>query len=49
MSRDGEISGSPSERLITFMWSETAASIAAAICAEFPSRPNPGVGIVNAL
>ena len=31
------------------MWSETAASIAAAIWAELPSSPNPGVGIVSAL
>ncbi len=48
-SRCGEISGSPSERLITFIPSATAASIAAAICAELPSRPKPGVGIVSAL
>src|SRR3954451_9252511 len=48
-SRDGSISGSPSERLITFMPSATAASIAAAISGELPSRPNPGVGTVSAL
>ena len=49
MSREGETSGSPSERLITFIPSATAASIAAVIWAELPSRPNPGVGIVSAL
>src|SRR3954471_6038106 len=49
MSRDGSTSGSPSERLITFFPSDTAASIAAAISALFPSRPKPGVGIVSAL
>ncbi len=48
-SRDGSTSGSPSERLITFIPSLTAASIAAAISAEFPSRPKLGVGIVSAL
>ncbi len=49
MSRFGSISGSPSERLITFMPSATAASIAAAISALFPSRPKSGDGIVSAL
>ena len=49
MSRDGSTSGSPSERLITFIPSATAASIAAAISAEFPSSPKLGVGIVSAL
>ena len=49
MSREGSTSGSPIERLITFIPSETAASIAAAISAAFPSRPSPGVGIVRAL
>ena len=48
-SRDGSTSGSPSERLITFMPSATAASIAAAISALLPSSPKPGVGIVSAL
>ena len=49
MSRVGSISGSPRERLITSIPSETAASIAAAISALLPSRPKSGVGIVNAL
>ena len=48
-SRAGSISGSPSERLITSMPSETAASIAAAISALLPSSPKSGVGIVSAL
>ena len=48
-SREGATSGSPSERLITFIPSATAASIAEAIAAELPSSPNPGVGIVSAL
>jgi hypothetical protein len=46
MSRDGVISGSPYERLITFMPSRTACSIPATISGEFPSRPRPFVGIV---
>ena len=49
MSRDGSTSGSPSERLITFIPSETAASIAAAISAALPSSPKLGVRIVSAL
>jgi hypothetical protein len=46
MSRDGVISGSPYERLITFIPSFTACSIAAAISGELPSRPKPAVGMV---
>src|SRR5918999_5823364 len=47
MSRDGSISGSPSERLITSIPSETAASIAATSCGELPLSPtSPAVGIV---
>ena len=48
-SRLGVISGSPIEKLSTFMPSLTAASIAAAISGELPSRPSPGVGTVSAL
>ena len=47
MSREGVISGSPSERLITFMPSRTAASIPATISGELPSSPNESVGIVS--
>ena len=47
MSRAGVISGSPSERLITFIPSSTAASIPATISAELPSSPNCPVGIVS--
>ena len=43
----GVISGSPSERLITFIPSSTAASIPATISAELPSSPNCPVGIVS--
>ena len=39
MSRDGSISGSPSERLITFIPSATAASIAAAISRRVAVEP----------
>src|SRR5262245_22322136 len=46
MSRDGVISGSPYEKLITSIPSLTACSIAAAISGELPSRPTPGVAIV---
>ena len=50
MSRDGSISGSPSDRLITSMPSATAASIAATISGAFPLRPSPDrVGTVSAL
>ena len=50
MSRDGSISGSPSERLITSIPSATAASIAATSSGELPSRPtSASVGIVSAL
>jgi hypothetical protein len=50
MSREGSISGSPIERLITSMPSATAASIAATISGELPSRPtSASVGIVSAL
>ena len=49
MSRDGSISGSPIERLMTFIPSATACSIAFAISGAFPSRPTPGVGMVSAL
>ena len=47
MSRAGVISGSPSERLITFMPSRTAASMPATISGELPSSPNWSVGIVS--
>src|SRR5579862_228014 len=49
MSRFGSISGSPSDRLITFIPSDTAASMPATISAEFPSRPSSGVGVVSTL
>ena len=50
MSRDGSISGSPSDMLITSIPSSTAASIAATSSGEFPSRPtSASVGIVSAL
>ena len=48
-SRDGSTSGSPSDMLITFIPSATAASTAAASSALLPSSPKPGVGIVSAL
>ena len=49
-SRDGSISGSPIERLITSIPSATAASIAATISGALPSRPTfASVGIVRAL
>ena len=48
-SRAGWISGSPSDRLMTFIPSRTAASMPAAISGEFPSSPNPEVGIVSTL
>ena len=49
-SRDGSTSGSPIERLITFMPSATAASMAATISAALPSSPTPAsVGTVSAL
>ena len=50
MSRDGSISGSPSERLITSMPSDTAASIAATISGALPSSPTfASVGTLSAL
>ena len=49
MSRRGSTSGSPIERLMTFIPSATAWSIAFAISGELPSRPNPLVGTVSAL
>jgi hypothetical protein len=50
MSRDGSISGSPRDMLITSIPSATAASIAATSSGEFPSRPtSASVGIVSAL
>ena len=50
MSRDGSISGSPIERLITSMPSETAASIAATSSGALPSSPtSASVGMVSAL
>ena len=49
MSRVGSTSGSPSERLMTLMPSATAASMPATISGEFPSRPNPSVGMVSTL
>ncbi len=49
-SRDGSISGSPIERLITSMPSATAASIAATSSGAFPSRPtSASVGTLSAL
>ena len=49
-SRDGSISGSPIERLITSIPSATAASIAATISAALPSSPTPvSVGTESAL
>src|SRR2546423_5998686 len=48
-SRDGSISGSPSERLITSMPSRTAASIPAAISGAFPFSPKFSVGTVSTL
>ena len=47
MSRDGVISGSPRERLITSMPSRTARSIPATISGELPSSPKAPVGIVS--
>ena len=47
MSRDGVISGSPRERLMTFMPSRTACSMPATISGELPSRPKSLVGIVS--
>ena len=49
MSRCGATSGSPIERLTTFIPSATAWSIAFAISGEFPSSPKPDVGTVSAL
>ena len=49
MSRLGSMSLSPSDRLMTFIPSRTAASMPAAISGEFPSSPNPEVGIVSTL
>ncbi len=49
MSRDGSISDSPSERLITSMPSFTASSMPFAISGEFPSRPKLTVGTVSTL
>ena len=48
-SRVGSTSGSPRERLITSMPSETAASTAAAISGELPLTPDELVGTVKAL
>ena len=49
-SREGSISGSPRERLITSIPSLTAASIAATISGAFPLSPRPdAVGTVSAL
>ena len=48
-SRVGSTSGSPSERLITFIPSATAASTAAASSAALPSSSNSGVGTDSAL
>src|SRR5215471_886626 len=49
MSRDGSISGSPSERLITSMPSATAWSIAFASSGAFPSSPQHELGTASAL
>jgi len=49
MSRRGCTSGSPMERLMTFIPSATAWSIAFAISGELPSRPKSFVGTVSAL
>src|SRR5919109_1203689 len=46
MSREGVISGSPSERLITFIPSRTACSIPATISGELPSSPKGPVDTV---
>ncbi len=48
-SRLGSISGCPSERLITSIPSETAASIPAAISGALPLSPNWSVGTVSTL
>lgn len=49
-SRDGSISGSPSDRLMTSIPSATAASIAATISGALPLSPRPdAVGTVSAL
>ena len=45
----GSTSGSPIERLMTFIPSATAWSIALAISGELPSRPKSAVGTVSAL
>ena len=50
MSREGSISGSPRDMLITSIPSCTAASIAATSSGELPSRPtSAAVGMVSAL
>ena len=49
MSREGSISGSPRERLITSMPSLTASSTPLAISGELPSRPKLAVGVVSTL
>jgi hypothetical protein len=49
MSRSRSISASPSERLMTFMPSATAASMPLTISGEFPFRPTSGVGTVSTL
>ncbi len=49
MSRFGATSGSPIERLMTFIPSLTAWSIAFAISGELPSSPKPSVGTVSTL
>ena len=49
MSRRGCTSGSPMERLMTFIPSATAWSMAFAISGELPSRPKSLVGTVSAL
>ena len=48
-SRDGSISGSPSERLITSIPSLIAASMPAAISGAFPFRPKFFVGTLSTL
>ena len=48
-SRCSWISGSPSERLMTFIPSRTAASMPAAISGALPSSPKFSVGMVSTL
>src|SRR5206468_12806652 len=49
MSRSGSTSGSPSERLITFIPSAAAGWITLTISGELPFSPTAGVGTVGSL